>query len=141
MAEGLLSVVHSISTTDRPTFTSLGSVAGAATSFAILLSGRLSNTLDRAFPSLFHRSLFIYLYLHPSSRQYDYDYMDYTVRVLQKCHDFGFKVFMDPHQDTVRVFSSFLFPLLPPLCLVPLRGTRRMRGLSIVLGIALPGIR
>ena len=28
--------------------------------------------------------------------------MDYTIRVLQKCHEYGFKVFMDPHQDVVR---------------------------------------
>ena len=38
---------------------------------------------------------------------YDYDYMDYTIRVLAKCSDYGFKVFMDPHQDTVRPFSPF----------------------------------
>ena len=33
--------------------------------------------------------------------KYDYDFMDYTVRVLRKCKEYGFKVFMDPHQDIV----------------------------------------
>jgi hypothetical protein len=29
--------------------------------------------------------------------------MDYTIRVIAKCSDYGFKVIMDPHQDTVRL--------------------------------------
>jgi hypothetical protein len=29
--------------------------------------------------------------------------MDYTIQVLQKCKAYGFKVFMDPHQDTVSL--------------------------------------
>lgn len=44
--------------------------------------------------------------------KYDYEFMDYTVRVLRKCKQYGFKIFMDPHQDVVRAslpFSLFLF--------------------------------
>jgi hypothetical protein len=37
---------------------------------------------------------------------YDYDYMDYTIRVLRKCKEYGFKVYMDPHQDIVSVYST-----------------------------------
>lgn len=43
------------------------------------------------------------------SGKYDYEFMDYTVAVLQKCKEYGFRVYMDPHQDVVR---SFLFTRL-----------------------------
>jgi len=38
-----------------------------------------------------------------ASGRYDYDFMDYTIRVLYKCKEYGFKVYLDPHQDAVRV--------------------------------------
>ncbi|KAK0493287.1 glycoside hydrolase family 5 protein [Armillaria luteobubalina] len=43
---------------------------------------------------------------HEGPGLYDYDFMDYTVRVLRKCKDYGFKIYMDPHQDIWSRFSG-----------------------------------
>jgi Cellulase (glycosyl hydrolase family 5) len=40
--------------------------------------------------------------------QYDDDYINFVVAILQKCKDHGLLVFIDPHQDVV----IFLVPVL-----------------------------
>lgn len=32
---------------------------------------------------------------------YDQEYLDYVIQLLKKCHDYGLKVYIDPHQDCV----------------------------------------
>lgn len=43
---------------------------------------------------------------HAGPKQYDQVYIDYVIEVLHKCGEYGFKVFMDPHQDAVSAKDS-----------------------------------
>ncbi|KAG0308193.1 hypothetical protein BGZ98_008701 [Dissophora globulifera] len=43
---------------------------------------------------------------HAGPGKYDYDYFEYLVKVFHKCKHYGFKCFIDPHQDVWSRFSG-----------------------------------
>ncbi|KAF9970400.1 hypothetical protein BGZ73_006883 [Actinomortierella ambigua] len=43
---------------------------------------------------------------HAGPGIYDYDFFEYLVQVLRKCKEYGFKCFLDPHQDVWSRFSG-----------------------------------
>ncbi|KAH8824451.1 glycoside hydrolase family 5 protein [Flagelloscypha sp. PMI_526] len=51
--------------------------------------------------------------------KYDYEFMDFTIEILKKCKEWGFWVFIDPHQD---VWSRFTGGSGAPYWTLPLLG-------------------
>lgn len=43
---------------------------------------------------------------HQGPGKYDDEFIDFTIQILKKCRDYGFRVFIDPHQDVWSRFAS-----------------------------------
>lgn len=78
---------------------------------------------DRKWYLIFYHPFVLNVF---GSGKYDEEFLDYIVRVLQKCKDYGFKVYIDPHQDIVCVLTVTTFHSLTSCQVVSFfRGFRR----------------
>jgi hypothetical protein len=46
---------------------------------------------------------------HEGPGKYDEAWIQHTIEVLRVAKDYGFYIFMDPHQDVVRIFWSLFY--------------------------------
>jgi hypothetical protein len=56
---------------------------------------------------------------HAGPGKYDEEWIDHTISILRKAKEYGFYIFMDPHQDVVCIPTPPCLPLCPPLYLPP----------------------